>query len=187
MRPVTGVPGVDFTVEDVRGAFPDELEIEPLARPVDATVRVPGSKSVTNRALLIAALANGTSTIKNTLFSDDSYWLMHALVRLGFAVRASPSTGETSITGESGIIPERELEVFVGNAGTVARFLPPALALGEGPYVVDGTPRMRERRYSIRSAVAMVASFLVFFVVSWLTRSHAPAQLDPDVRLVMEL
>ncbi|HEY6673853.1 MAG TPA: hypothetical protein VIZ59_02975, partial [Rubrobacteraceae bacterium] len=86
MRPVTGVPGIDFTVEDVRGVFPDELEIEPLERPVDATVRVPGSKSVTNRALLIAALANGTSTIRNTLFSDDSYWLMHALVRLGFAV-----------------------------------------------------------------------------------------------------
>jgi 3-phosphoshikimate 1-carboxyvinyltransferase len=99
MRPVTGVPGVDFTVEDVRGVFPDELEIEPLEQPVDATVRVPGSKSVTNRALLIAALANGTSTIRNTLFSDDSYWLMHALVRLGFAVRANRSTGETSITG----------------------------------------------------------------------------------------
>jgi 3-phosphoshikimate 1-carboxyvinyltransferase len=145
MRPVTGVPGIDFTVEDVRGVFPDELEIEPLEQPVDATVRVPGSKSVTNRALLIAALANGTSTIRNTLFSDDSYWLMHALVRLGFAVRANRSTGETSITGENSIIPERELEVYVGNAGTVARFLPPALALGEGPYVVDGTPRMRER------------------------------------------
>ena len=145
MRPVTGVPGVDFTLEDVRGAFPDELEIEPLARPVDATVRVPGSKSVTNRALLIAALANGTSTIRNTLFSDDSYWLMHALVRLGFAVRANRSSGETSITGESSIIPEREIEVYVGNAGTVGRFLPPALALGEGPYVVDSTPRMRER------------------------------------------
>jgi len=145
MRPVTGVPGVDFTVEDVRGVFPDELEIEPLEQPVDATVRVPGSKSVTNRALLIAALADGASTITNTLFSDDSYWLMHALVRLGFAVRANRKTGETSITGQNGIIPDRDVEVFVGNAGTVARFLPPALALGEGPYVVDGTPRMRER------------------------------------------
>jgi 3-phosphoshikimate 1-carboxyvinyltransferase len=145
MRPVAGVPGVDFSVEDVRGAFPDELEIVPLDAPVDATVPVPGSKSVTNRALLIAALANGSSTITNTLFSDDSYWLMHALVRLGFAVRANRKTGETSMSGENGTIPERDLEVFVANAGTVARFLPPALALGEGPYVVDGTPRMRER------------------------------------------
>jgi 3-phosphoshikimate 1-carboxyvinyltransferase len=145
MRPVTGVPGVDFSVEDVRGAFPDELEIEPLEGPVDATVHVPGSKSITNRALLIAALADGSSTIKNTLLSDDSYWLMHALVQLGFAVHANHDTGVTSITGQHHIIPRRDVEVFVGNAGTVARFLPPALALGEGPYVVDGAPRMRER------------------------------------------
>jgi 3-phosphoshikimate 1-carboxyvinyltransferase len=145
MRPVTGVPGVDFSVEDVRGAFPDELEIEPLDGPVDATVHVPGSKSVTNRALLIAALTDGASTIRNTLFSDDSYWLMHALVRLGFAVRANRKSGETSIIGQNSIIPKSDVEVFVGNAGTVARFLPPALALGEGPYVVDGAPRMRER------------------------------------------
>jgi 3-phosphoshikimate 1-carboxyvinyltransferase len=145
MRPVTGVPGVDFSVEDVRGAFPDELEIEPLDGPVDATVHVPGSKSVTNRALLIAALTDGASTIRNTLFSDDSYWLMHALVRLGFAVSANRKSGETSIIGQNSIIPKSDVEVFVGNAGTVARFLPPALALGEGPYVVDGAPRMRER------------------------------------------
>jgi 3-phosphoshikimate 1-carboxyvinyltransferase len=145
MRPVTGVPGTDFSVDDVRGAFPDELEIRPLDAAVDATVHVPGSKSITNRALLIAALADGASTIKNTLFSDDSYWLMHALVRLGFDVRANARTGETSIIGQNSIIPRRDVEVFVGNAGTVARFLPPALALGEGPYVVDGVPRMRER------------------------------------------
>ena len=145
MRPVVGVPGVDFSVEDVRGAFPDELEIRPLDAAVDATVHVPGSKSVTNRALLIAALADGASTVKNTLFSDDSYWLMHALVRLGFDVHANAKTGETSIIGQSGIIPRRDVEVFVGNAGTVARFLPPALALGGGPYIVDGVPRMRER------------------------------------------
>jgi 3-phosphoshikimate 1-carboxyvinyltransferase len=64
MRPVAGVPGVDFSIEDVRGGFPDELEIVPLERPVDATVQVPGSKSLTNRALLVAALADGHSTIK---------------------------------------------------------------------------------------------------------------------------
>ena len=71
MRHVSGVPGTDFSIEDVRGAFPDELKIRPLDAAVDATVHVPGSKSVTNRALLIAALADGASTIKNSLFSDD--------------------------------------------------------------------------------------------------------------------
>ena len=145
MRPVSGVPGTDFSLEDVRGDFPDELEIHPLEKAVDASVHVPGSKSVTNRALLIAALANGASTIKNTLFSDDSYWLMDALVRLGFDVRADRETAKTSIIGQRGIIPKGDVEVFVGNAGTVARFLPPALSLGEGPYIVDGVSRMRER------------------------------------------
>ena len=145
MRPLLGVPGVDFSVQDVRGDFPEELEVRPLDRPPDATVHVPGSKSVTNRALLISALADGSSTIKNPLFSDDSYWLMHALVRLGFHLHVDASAAEIRITGHRGIIPRHDVEVFVGNAGTVGRFLPPALALGEGPYVVDGTARMRER------------------------------------------
>src|SRR5215210_7983835 len=79
---VAGVPGVDFTVRDVRGTFPAELEITPLDHPPDATVMVPGSKSVTNRALLVAALGDGACRITNPLFSDDSYWLMDALVRL---------------------------------------------------------------------------------------------------------
>ena len=142
---VAGVPGRDFTVEDVRGVFPEEIEIQPLEGPVDATVRVPGSKSVTNRALILAALADGTSTIHNPLFSDDSFWLMQALVDLGFDVQADREAGFVQIEGRAGDIPSRNVDVFVGNAGTVARFLPPALSLGPGPYRVDGTPRMRER------------------------------------------
>jgi 3-phosphoshikimate 1-carboxyvinyltransferase len=145
VKPVSGIPGTDFSVEDVRGTFPNELEITPLDRPPDVTMRVPGSKSVTNRALLLAALADGTSTIKNPLISDDSYWLLAALVRLGLEARIDGATGEALITGLRSIIPNSNVELFVGNAGTVARFLPPALALGEGPYRVDGVPRMRER------------------------------------------
>lgn len=145
MDPVKGVPGRDFTVEDVRGDFPEALEVQPLEGPVDATVRVPGSKSVTNRALILAALADGTSTIRNPLFSDDSFWLMQALVKLGFDIRADRAAGLVRIKGCAGNIPSAGVDVFVGNAGTVARFLPPALALGPGPYRVDGTPRMRER------------------------------------------
>jgi 3-phosphoshikimate 1-carboxyvinyltransferase len=139
------VPGTDFTIEDIRGTFPEELKIPPLERPVDATIRVPGSKSVTNRALLIAALATGTSTVRNALMSDDSYWLMDALRRLGFDVRAEPASGTVRVEGRAGEIPAPTAELYVGNAGTVARFLPPALSLGAGPYRVDGTPRMRER------------------------------------------
>lgn len=145
MSRVAGVPGVDFTVEDVRGTFPEELEIAPLDHPPDATVMVPGSKSVTNRALLVAALGDGASRITNPLFSDDSYWLMDALVRLGIDLSADREGGEARVEGRGGEIAASGVDLFVGNAGTVARFLPPALALGRGPYTVDGLPRMRER------------------------------------------
>jgi len=145
---VAGVPGVDFTVDDIRGEFPQELEITPLDKPPDATVSVPGSKSVTNRALLIAALSGGPSSIRNPLFSDDSYWLMDSLVRLGINLTADRGGGEVSVDGRGGEIPASGKDLFVGNAGTAARFLPPALALGRGPYTVDGVPRMRERPVS---------------------------------------
>ena len=145
MNHAVGVPGVDFTVGDVRPTFPAELEVMPLERPPDATIRVPGSKSVTNRALIIAALANGNSRIVNPLFSDDSFWLMDALVRLGIDVHADGERGEVYVSGQSGEIYASGVDLFVGNAGTVARFLPPFLALGRGPFTVDGVPRMRER------------------------------------------
>jgi 3-phosphoshikimate 1-carboxyvinyltransferase len=148
MNPVVGVPGKDFSVEDVRGEFPEELEITPLDRPPDASIRVPGSKSVTNRALLVSALADGKSRITNPLFSDDSYWLMDALVKLGIGLRADREGGEVGVEGLGGEIPASDVTLFVGNAGTVARFLPPTLALGPGPYTVDGAPRMRERPIS---------------------------------------
>jgi 3-phosphoshikimate 1-carboxyvinyltransferase len=145
VKDLAGVPGVDFTVEDVSPAFPEALEIVPLQTPPDATIRIPGSKSVTNRALLIAALAEGPSTISNPLFSDDSFWLMDALVRLGIEVRADSARSELQVNGGGGVIDASNVNLFVGNAGTVARFLPPVLALGRGPYTVDGIPRMRER------------------------------------------
>jgi 3-phosphoshikimate 1-carboxyvinyltransferase len=148
MNPVVGVPGVDFSVADVRGTFPEELEITPLDRPPQASIRVPGSKSVTNRALLVAALADGPSRILNPLFSEDSYWLMDALVKLGINLTADREWGEVRVNGRGGKIPASDVDLFVGNAGTVARFLPPALALGPGPYTVDGVPRMRERPIS---------------------------------------
>jgi 3-phosphoshikimate 1-carboxyvinyltransferase len=148
MNPVVGVPGEDFSVEDVQGTFPEKLEITPLDRPPEASISVPGSKSVTNRALLLAALADGRSSITNPLFSDDSYWLMDALVRLGIGLTADREGGEVRVEGLGGKIPASDVNLFVGNAGTVARFLPPALALGPGPYTVDGAPRMRERPIS---------------------------------------
>ena len=119
--------------------------ISPASGPVDAQVRVPGSKSLTNRAMCMAALASGTSTLHNALFSDDTRYFGAALRALGIEVREDAEAATISIDGRGGAIPAREADLFVGNAGTAARFLTALLALGEGCYTVDGVPRMRER------------------------------------------
>ncbi|MGQ0600644.1 MAG: 3-phosphoshikimate 1-carboxyvinyltransferase, partial [Anaerolineales bacterium] len=117
--------------------------IPPILHPLCASVRVPGSKSLTNRALLIAALAEGTTTLTNALESDDSARFIESLQRLGFNLQSSNS--QITIHGLGGNIPVSRAELFVGNAGTAARFLTALLTLGHGEYVLDGDARMRER------------------------------------------
>lgn len=119
--------------------------IHPIPHPLSATVRVPGSKSQTNRALLIAALAEGTTTLTNALFSDDSRYFASALQSLGFDVLLDPKNSHMTVTGLGGHIPAKQAELFIGNAGTAARFLTAFLTLGKGEYILDGEPRMRER------------------------------------------
>jgi 3-phosphoshikimate 1-carboxyvinyltransferase len=121
------------------------LQIAPLNHALRATVRVPGSKSLTNRALLIAALAEGTTHLSNALFSDDSRYFAEALRALGFDVQLDPGRSEMQVTGLGGRIPAKRAQLFVGNAGTAARFLSAFLTLGAGEYVLDGDARMRER------------------------------------------
>jgi len=121
------------------------LKIEPIPHPLNATVSVPGSKSLTNRALLIAALANGTTHLTNALFSDDSKYFAKALQTLGFDVQLDEINHEMTVTGLGGKIPASKAELFIGNAGTAARFLSAFLTLGNGEYILDGEPRMRER------------------------------------------
>jgi 3-phosphoshikimate 1-carboxyvinyltransferase len=121
------------------------LPIKPITHPLNATVRVPGSKSLTNRALLIAALANGTTRLNNALFSDDSKYFANALKTLGFDVRLDEVNHEMTVTGLGGKIPAKKAELFIGNAGTAARFLSAFLTLGHGQYILEGEPRMRER------------------------------------------
>src|SRR5689334_24495738 len=99
------------------------LVIKPIDHPLSASVRVPGSKSLTNRALLIAALANGTTRIKNALFSDDSKYFANALRTLGFDVKLDDVHHEMTVTGLGGRIPAQKASLFIGNAGTAARFL----------------------------------------------------------------
>jgi 3-phosphoshikimate 1-carboxyvinyltransferase len=134
-RPITAMPTI----------HPSSFRIHPLTSPLTATVRVPGSKSLTNRALLIAALANGTTRLTNALFSDDSRYFANALKTLGFDVRLDEANHEMTVTGLGGKIPAKNAELFIGNAGTAARFLSAFLTLGNGKFILDGDARMRER------------------------------------------
>lgn len=124
---------------------PPSLPIISIHHPLDATVRVPGSKSLTNRALLIAALAGGKTQLTNALFSDDSKYFANALKILGFDVQLDEANRSMTVTGLGGNIPVQKAELFIGNAGTAARFLTAFLTLGKGEYILDGEPRMRER------------------------------------------
>ena len=112
-------------------------------------IHVPGSKSLTNRALVLAALAAGTSTLDNVLFSDDTRCMIQALKALGFDVDDDETQRRVTIQGESGRIPGRSdgqpITLHLGNAGTAMRFLTAACCLGEGVYELDGIERMRQR------------------------------------------
>jgi len=120
-------------------------KIIPITHSLNASVRVPGSKSLTNRALLIAALTEGKTTLSNALFSDDSHYFANALKELGFDVSLNASNKNMAVVGLGGKIPASNAELFIGNAGTAARFLTAFLTLGNGEYILDGEPRMRER------------------------------------------
>ncbi|MGH2521144.1 MAG: 3-phosphoshikimate 1-carboxyvinyltransferase [Anaerolineales bacterium] len=141
------LPHSSQTPEAERTGHPPALSVTPISHPLAATVRVPGSKSLTNRALLVAALARGTTTLTHALFSDDSRYFVDSLTRLGFLSQSPSPNPQAKITiyGLGGHIPCASAELFVGNAGTAARFLTALLTLGEGEYVLDGDARMRER------------------------------------------
>lgn len=119
--------------------------VAPLPRPPDAVVRVPGSKSISNRVALLAALAAGRSTLDGVLFSDDTRYMAAALRALGVSVTADEAAARLTVEGCAGRWPAGAATLDVGNAGTAMRFLVAALCLGHGTYRIDGTARMRQR------------------------------------------
>jgi 3-phosphoshikimate 1-carboxyvinyltransferase len=126
--------------------YPAEITVVPLrGAPPKARVRVPGSKSLTNRALIVAALADGRSTLTGALDSDDTRVMVDSLQRLGIGVVHDPAACTIAVEGCGGSIPKTEAELSVANSGTSLRFLTAMVATGEGTYRLDGTPRMRER------------------------------------------
>ena len=121
------------------------LTLKPIAH-IDGDVNLPGSKSLSNRALLLAALAEGTTTIRNLLQSDDTRHMLNALKQLGIEYTLSADKTECRVVGNAGALENTELqELFLGNAGTAMRPLCAALCLGKGTYILTGEPRMKER------------------------------------------
>ena len=119
------------------------IEIRPVER-ISATVDIPASKSYTNRALLIAALADGECRIENPLFSDDTHYMSEALIRFGIPVKREAGKAFV-VSGTGGKISAPEEEIFVGNAGTTMRFLTTFAALALGITKLNGDERMQER------------------------------------------
>jgi 3-phosphoshikimate 1-carboxyvinyltransferase len=135
--------------------LPELIEIVPPVLPAPARLSMPGSKSITNRALVLAALADGETRLKGALWSEDTVIMVEALRSLGFDVKVEPDAAEESnrtitVRGLGGVIrnggnEDEPLEIYTGNAGTAARFLMALLCLGKGIYRLYGTPRMHER------------------------------------------
>lgn len=122
-----------------------EYHVQKVEKPHPIHTQVPGSKSITNRALLIAALAEGKSTLYGVLFSDDSRHFLAALQSLGFAVEADEESRKVTIEGMGGRIPKNDTSVDVGSAGTAARFLVALLGLSEGTYRMNSSEQMKKR------------------------------------------
>jgi 3-phosphoshikimate 1-carboxyvinyltransferase len=125
--------------------FPPEIEINPAKRPLAATVSVPGSKSITNRALLLAAMAGGSSLINCALLSDDTRAMTVALRTLGIEIDVDEANRTITVHGRGGIIPASSANLDIGGAGTAMRFLAGFLTLAQGQFRIDGNRRMRQR------------------------------------------
>lgn len=121
------------------------LEITPVSGPIRGRIRPPGSKSITNRALIVTALAEGTSTLTGVLDSDDTRVMAESLRRLGWELTRDVGAAEIRVTGCGGNVPGKAAALYLQNSGTSIRFLTALCALGEGRFQLDGNVRMRER------------------------------------------
>ncbi|HYS93331.1 MAG TPA: hypothetical protein VEL48_07860, partial [Candidatus Acidoferrales bacterium] len=127
--------------------LPDRLTLQPIGR-FQGTLELPGSKSLSNRVLLLSALAEGETEVTRVLDSEDTDVMLRALRRLGVGVRGLPGPrGSVWITGRGGplVAPSGSVQLALGNAGTAMRPLTAVLAAGHGVFTLSGVPRMHER------------------------------------------
>jgi 3-phosphoshikimate 1-carboxyvinyltransferase len=122
-----------------------DVTIQPISRPFTASITPPGSKSLTNRALVLAALSENICDLSNVLFADDTHVMLESLMRLGFWMQIDHDAHTVRMHGRGGHIDKDHAELFCGNSGTTIRFLTALTSLGTGAYTLDGIPRMRQR------------------------------------------
>ena len=122
------------------------IEIQPISKPLEVTITVPGSKSYTNRALLVAAMANGVSTLTGALFSDDTHYMSASLRKLGVHIDGDEKRATFEVHGNGGSIPVSSADLYIGNSGTTSRSLTAYVSLGHGRFVIDGDEPMRHGR-----------------------------------------
>ena len=120
------------------------LKLDPIMK-VGGSVDLPGSKSISNRALLLAALSEGTTELNNLLVAEDTEMMIGALETLGVKLEVSNDGTEVKVEGCGGNFPVKKADLFLGNAGTAMRPLSSSLAFSGGEYVLDGVARMRQR------------------------------------------
>ena len=119
--------------------------ITPITHRLDCAVTPPGSKSITNRAFVTAALAQGTSTLTGVLASDDTQYMREALKLMGVEIEHDLEACTAMVHGCGGFFPAKSAELFLGNSGTSIRFLTGAAIHSDGSFVLDGVERMRQR------------------------------------------
>ena len=122
-----------------------QYKVKTVHHPLNCTVEVPGSKSITNRALLMAALSDGECTLHSVLFSDDSRHFLTSLIALGYVIEVNEVDKYVLIHGKGRQIPKKEAAIDVGSAGTAARFLTAMLALSDGAYTIQASEQMKKR------------------------------------------
>ena len=138
-------PDNTYTVPCIYPKIIKQQELKDTSLSSPLIVRVPGSKSITNRAMLLALLADGTSLLLGALFSDDSRHFLQCVSDMGFPVHFDEDACTIQITGFGGQIPEKEASLYVGSAGTAARFLTALLGIVPGTYHMDASAQMRKR------------------------------------------
>lgn len=142
----------------------ENYKVHTVSAPIDWTVTVPGSKSMTNRALLMGSLADGKTTLCGVLFSDDSRHFLSALQALGFDVEIEEAQKQVTITGLNGKVPVTEGKIDVGSAGTAARFLTALLGVSEGTFTIQASEQMKKRPmkplFDVLTAIGAKISYL---------------------------